>query len=375
MSKVRYLQHRTQEGSYQGYYFGLPKDIKAAGILAHEKMGLGLDKEYAVAKAEKFNEIIDEWREQQTARERTYARHTIGWLADVYKESDWFKRRKPATKQSYSYILDKIKRLQVPTDKNLGVQAFTVGARKIRDIKRKDANAIYKAAVAKHGVRNGNYVHSLLRRMFNLAMNEWELIERNPFVSLDTDSTDPREVVWEIAQILRFYEKSVELGYRSIGLTAILAYDLMQRHADIRALKWDENYKVEASVHKFSFEHSKTKNRLWVPASPFAVPFLEQTPRYSVYICGQESTGRIWNANTFARKAAIIRDAAGLPEELQIRDLRRTAGTEGGAVGGTEDELKSVGGWKSRNMLQIYARPTYLAAENLQRKRHKGRNK
>lgn len=55
-----------------------------------------------------------------------------------------------------------------------------------------------------------------------------------------------------------------------------------------------------------------------------------------------EATGRPYQKFHFGHEFARIRALAQLPAELQFRDLRRTAATELGAAGATDDEIRAV---------------------------------
>jgi hypothetical protein len=43
--------------------------------------------------------------------------------------------------------------------------------------------------------------------------------------------------------------------------------------------------------------------------------------------------------------SCLVSRITGVPDDLQIRDLRRTAATEGASAGATPAELMAVGGW------------------------------
>ena len=70
---------------------------------------------------------------------------------------------------------------------------------------------------------------------------------------------------------------------------------------------------------------------------------------------------------------ARIRALAELPAELQFRDLRRTAATELGTAGATDDEIRAVTGHRSRNVVAVYVRPDDRMAKAVQRKRDRNK--
>jgi hypothetical protein len=64
-----------------------------------------------------------------------------------------------------------------------------------------------------------------------------------------------------------------------------------------------------------------------------------------------------------------VHTAAGLPDDLQIRDLRRTGATEGTTAGATPAELMAVGGWADQASIRPYLVQTVEQAATFQAKR------
>src|SRR5579862_8588691 len=85
-------------------------------------------------------------------------------------------------------------------------------------------------------------------------------------------------------------------------------------------------------------------------------------------ICPSHS-GTVWDESRFCKTVARIRKRAGLPDELQIRDLRRTRATELGDAGATPYELMSVGGWQDVKSVQPYLLRSSSQANNAMKKR------
>ena len=82
-----------------------------------------------------------------------------------------------------------------------------------------------------------------------------------------------------------------------------------------------------------------------------------------------EATKRPYSKHFLSHEVARIRALAGLPTDLQFRDLRRTAATDMGKHGATDDELRGVTGHRSRGVVAVYVQPTGEAAARAQRKR------
>jgi Phage integrase family len=80
-----------------------------------------------------------------------------------------------------------------------------------------------------------------------------------------------------------------------------------------------------------------------------------------------ENTGRRWNQSRFEREFRQIARAAGIPDELQFRDLRRTATVQLAEAGCEVPEIAAVGGWSIdsvHKMLKIYCPLNVTMAKN-----------
>jgi integrase len=71
----------------------------------------------------------------------------------------------------------------------------------------------------------------------------------------------------------------------------------------------------------------------------------------------------------YNKKAVEIRQRAMLPSKLTMKCLRHSGATELGEADATEDQIASVTGHKSRQMLNIYVKKTKRLAETAQNKR------
>ena len=85
--------------------------------------------------------------------------------------------------------------------------------------------------------------------------------------------------------------------------------------------------------------------------------------------------GGMWNRFTLNKVHAKIRKSAGLPAYLQLQDFRTTVQTEGGAAGGTVDELRGLARHSTRSAGEHYVHPDGRFIESIQEKRLAHRNK
>ena len=88
--------------------------------------------------------------------------------------------------------------------------------------------------------------------------------------------------------------------------------------------------------------------------------------------------GRPYKKDNFTHRFRDICRAAGVADDLQFRDLRRTTATELAAAGATAAEIAAVTGHgitRSQRILDTYVRTGEDMARQAQAKRNKGRPK
>ena len=95
----------------------------------------------------------------------------------------------------------------------------------------------------------------------------------------------------------------------------------------------------------------------------------------STHVVVNEATKRPWNRFTFIHEFRRIATLAGLPRDIQFRDLRATAATELADGGASVIEMSTHSGHKTVQMARRYARPTDKQFESAAAKRLADRNK
>ncbi|SMH60475.1 tyrosine-type recombinase/integrase [Azospirillum agricola] len=149
-----------------------------------------------------------------------------------------------------------------------------------------------------------------------------------------------------------------------------LAYDTGQRQADILSLTWTQ-YDGTA----FMVQQSKTAAKVVASVSPEMRARLATVKRTGVQVVIAEATGQPYKRMYFSHEFTRLRKLAGLPDDLQFRDLRRTAATELGQAGATDDQIRAQTGHKSRNVVSVYVVPERAMSEGGQEKRRAWRKR
>jgi hypothetical protein len=121
---------------------------------------------------------------------------------------------------------------------------------------------------------------------------------------------------------------------------------------------------------------SKTMTLVWVPAmKEFRIRMSKvAVPADVTTLIADERTGIPYTEFAISDRVATIRELAGLPKHLQLRDLKRTGTTETREAGASIHELQATSG-NSLESLQVYSVPTNPEAKAAVRKRERHRAK
>jgi integrase len=356
-------------GKGLGYFWTPPISLQKAGIFKYET--LGFDFAIAAAKARNWNSRLEAYRNSINGIKPTLltiAPMTVGYLIRQFEASPKFAQYSARTREDYSNLFRRVE-----TQILDGQRMF--GEFKILEITKQKAYEIYEQTVIVRGHSSANKTISACRLVFRYGMMKFNEIQINPFSQLDKISLPPRRQRWTDLQIKNFIKKADDQGYSSIGLCALLCMELVQRPGDILNLKWDA---YQSRERVWEIRQSKRGAVVRVPETKRLRTALDAarkaTKKSSVknmnelLVC-PTVTGKKWHRRNFAKAVRRIAKAAGLPDDLQIRDLRRTGATEGASAGATPAELMAVGGWSNHASIRPYLVQTAEQAATFQAKR------
>ena len=365
---VRGLKSVLVGGRLQ-FFWTPPVSLQKARIFRHKS--LGTDFQAAIAKARDWNGKLEAYRHSANGIKPVLAvvrPMTVGYLVRQFEASPRFARYSSRTQQDYSWVYRSVEAQIVD-----GCRMF--GDMKMSEITRQIAYAIYEQNVREHGHDFTNKSMGAWQVAFRYGMFKFAEIASNPFSDLDKISSPARRQRWTDKQLGCFIERANELGYPAVGRCALLCMELMQRPGDILSLKWgayDEHEKV------WHIRQSKRGTVVRIPETCRLSVELRYVrcslkDRYfgdigQLLVC-PTITGKRWHRRNFTKTARRIARAAGLPDDLQIRDLRRTAATEGASAGATPAEMMAVGGWSNPASIRPYLVQTLEQAQAFQAKR------
>jgi len=326
---------------------------------------LGNDEIEAAGKARSYNKVLDEWR----AGDRVttgYPPGSIGWLIRKFELSGWFTKLRPKTQSGYRADLKRIETYPLKSGKQLGVYLAAA-------ITPEMADTMY-AALKPRGLRTANGVMVMASRLWNFGIRYYKRdygIADNPFSKMGLEKPAPRSERWTMEQVDKFVETADANNAASIGTAALICYLFNQRVTDAATMpqtSWDG----EALL----IRQSKRGRLVWVPALPEFRKRIEKLgfPADVTTLIADERSGLPYTEFAISDRVYAIRDLAGLPSNLQLRDLRRTGTTETRAAGATIHELQATTG-NNLESLQVYSVATNPEAKAAVRKRQRYRSR
>ncbi len=310
-----------------------------------------------------------------------------GLVAD-FLNSSYYIKLKPNSKESYTNLLE------------FGLEFIPRGSNKpfgdypYKSIDRAFVDRFNVSIGQNHSEHKIFHVNKVFRRVYNVGLKHQKLTH-NPFTMQELKNPESRKVLWTEEYLQKFIRTADELDYSSIGTIALFCFTLSQRPGDIRQLK---NENLQNGILSFTQEKSVTcKN-----GAPVHLSFnLTHTPLNTLldrlkfisekegklrekiqgsyfvsskgnhgyrkrFICNgfykddaliqYETTGLGLSKSNIIHATQLVRKVAGIPKELQMRDLRATGATNLGLAGCSTNELMSVTGHKDPKTVQIYMR-------------------
>jgi integrase len=287
---------------------------------------------------------------------------TAAWLFEEFFRTERFKGLAASTQGDYRWLAKRLRQLVV------GQMAF--GRYPARSVKARHADKIYELLTTQGGTTAAHYACRFARRVWKWAgRKEFVDPHPNPWSGMELPTIAARDQRWQRSQVLAVVAKAKELARPSMGLAILLAYELGHRQSDVLSLTWTDLDRRQRRTRK-------TGVVLPVLTAPYPelAAMLAETkeargslPSTHVLVC--ETTRMPWQPDFFRHEFRRIATAAGIPADLQFRDLRATAATELADAGADDIESTTHTGHLTAQMRRRYARRTPTQFESAARKR------
>ena len=326
------------------WYWEPPAKLKAA--INVKSRPLGAEQSTAWALARKLNQ------ELQALTEGAQPAGTVSWVFEEFFKTEKFQSLAKSTQTDYRWLAKCLNNVQVG-ERTLG--EFIAMA-----IKPRHADQIYNHILNARGHSTAHYCARFARRVWKWAGRKEYVGSVNPWRDMELKSLPEREQVWSQDQVEHFIQVASTSKYPSIALAARVAYAFGHRKNDTLTLTWTA---LDQELHKTN----KTKVKLPVVVSAYpelesALAIERERQKTSKVACAFviqcELNQGAWHPDVFAHKFRELADLAGLPKDLQFRDLRATVQTELNDAGADIIAMSTHSGHKDPRMARRYARRT-----------------
>jgi len=283
-------------------------------------------------------------------------RKIVDAIDEYYSSLDYRNLSKSAQKD-YKYCLDTL------LDTPIGTR--TVRSMSLTTLTVPQAQRAYNHW-AERGLSFADHTCRVSSKLYNFSI-QLGYCTVNPFSKVSRRPYKTRKVVWTREDITRFLNVAYSsFNTRSVGLIVQMAYEWCQRLGDMTQLKWD-NYDFEHRV--LYLEQSKRRAKVELPTTDELHEMLVQQKQeigfqpYVAPICNASKvTGNTYNKHTISMAARRIMRKAGLSEELQIMDMRRTGTMEMVDAGVPLPQIMAVTGHQSPASVMPYMKHTLTSA-------------
>ena len=280
-------------------------------------------------------------------------------LINEYYESLDYRSLSKASQYDYKYCINTLLATTV--------RGKAVSKMYIQSMDSPRAQACYNGW-AERGVPFANHTHAVASKLYNFGI-QLGYTEVNPFSKVSKRAHKARKVVWTKEHINLFLDTAYSrFRWRSVGLIVQMAYEWCQRLGDMANLTWDM---YDAQDRVLYLEQSKRRAKVELPTTDALHEMLMQQKgdvdfqKYVAPVCmDRKIVARTYSKYHLSKVARDILKAAGLPEELQIMDMRRTGTMEMVDAGVSLPQIMSITGHSNPSSVRPYIKNTLTSARN-----------
>tara|TARA_R110001592_G_scaffold70690_2_gene216406 strand:+ start:1114 stop:2214 length:1101 start_codon:yes stop_codon:yes gene_type:complete len=290
---------------------------------------------------------------------KAVAAGTVRKLVEYYRATENYFNLKPRSVTSYELMIN------TALDVILPFSTVAFGDMEARLIDKETVQSFIAHVRGNFSHHRALHTVKVMKLIWVVAENSGR-VSGNPWRHSSMKGINPRETIWTQAQVDIFIQTADEMGLHSMGTLALMCYTMCQRPGDIRSLTLGH---ITNDV--FEFRQEKTNTKVYVPIPPilkdrltgFHAHLFPEGHSWET-ILKYEVTGKSYTQWDYSKLARKIKEKAGLPKELRIGDLRRTGTTKLADSGCTEDQIMSVTGHKSREMVSVYVKRSQETAQD-----------
>ncbi len=334
--------------------FTPPEEVRKAGVVSSQTFKDGRAARYEVPR---LMEKVEAYRRGEIKQGNVGPASKIKHIINYYLSSKQY-----ASLANSSQIKYEIELLKIA---NSGL-----GDLPLNKLTAKYCKEVYEGWVQAHTVARANERARLFSVVINFARS-LDLINDNPMSKVKKLKHEPYTPIWDREQVELFLTTAfTKFEWRNVGLLVMMCYEWSQRPTDICHLKWDN---VDLEAARVKIKQSKRGAEVEMPIEEPLLGFLKEQKRdwgfQKLLIPNHRAADNAYvplQTNTFGPILREIKEACGLPEELKVGHLRKTAITEFVAAGVDSTGIMQVTGHKNISSLNPYMKHTYEGARTAQ---------
>ena len=346
------------------YRFVPPKDAKLSGVVKNKTFQDGRTARYEIPKLIK---VVEDFRKGKILAGNIDVNSNLRQVLAHYYKTGQFNSLSLHTQKTYTYGFNKI-----CVTKMFGRE---LGDITLKYLTPTHCTELYETWVKQVSVDNANQLSRIFSVLINFCIS-LGLMDRNPMSMVKKRSHEPRSVVWTQEQVELFVETAFsQFKYRNIGLLALLCYEWGQRPVDIRLLKWSS---IDFATKMGRIKQTKRGAPVPLPLEDKLEQLLLQQNEdwgFQDYVLPYQrpSDGAYSVIEHFQVSALAneVKALCGLPRELQMGDLRKTAITELIRSGVDQLAIMSVTGHRNVQSLNPYNKHNFNTAKSALEMRRK----
>lgn len=289
---------------------------------------------------------------QEALEENIQPPANVAELAFLYKNTEWYKHLKPSTKKYYDYYI-------------LILVKSPYGKKPIDSITPRVAQMIYNSLVKDHGNNIANLLSAVWNRIYKHAVKK-EWITASPWDTMEKKRGVARVTTWTEDLVMKVVNEAIRRDNLGVAIGIMLMYDTAQRPSDVLAMTHSMLKSDEEGPYLELFQ-GKTGTYVRVAITTYTARLVGDGKPWEYLV------GKKMGLDVFRQSFRSIAKSVGVNPKLQLRDLRRTALTEAGDGGATDDQLMAQSGHKDRGMLDRYSVKTRQKALDAHRARYANR--
>jgi hypothetical protein len=377
----RYVLRKPSKAGW-AYFFNPPTWARAAGCPVKAE-ALGRDYEAAVRRAETvLLPQLDAWHGREDAASTGL---TLDWVFAEYRTDRRYAKLDVRTKRNHESGLRLIGQYALKDGRRLGTMPLAAITTAVTD-------ALYeKLLTVTETDDSGNVIVRERRTTTNHAMKSarraWNVAARrnpnkvpmvNPFARMGLVASNRETPTATYDELLVFRVKAIEMGLASLATAALIAWEWLQREADIFGTFDVAHYRPKERPSTVRVVHEKTREENWVPlfdddGAPLYPELMAELDAIKRGRIGGLMLRRDWGTRApwptwptpndpdlthMSRKVKEIIRAAGLRDELTFTSFRHGGFTEGADADLSDAQMRAQGRHKSSRVLPRYAKRT-----------------